>query len=555
MARVLVVDDQRLSRAALERTLGEAGQQVAAAASGEEGLRLAREWAPDVVVLDLNMPGMDGFQVVERLKRDPETAHVPVVFLTAEPPTDELVVRGLDLGAYDFLSKGGSNAELVARVAAMARIKRGYDELSALARISASLIRTVEPLELMQVFVEQAREVFRADAVLLALRRPGRRTDLTAGAGVDTGDPLCEQFTEALLAILGARSGEASLFEAEELTGPAGAWLRREGFRNLVATYVGRGARPPTVLVALSRKPGAFRTDSDPTLLRSLAQQATIALDNALLHAETRRQAAKLREQARQLERAMSERSRFFASMSHEIRTPINAVIGYNQLLEEGLFGPLEERQRQAVENVSRAAQHLLELINDILDISKIEAGKFEVARTDVDLAELLRDTATSLRLQAQEKDLEFTIEAPRRLVVRTDGARVRQILLNLLSNAVKFTDRGSVSAVLEPPDEARPASPVRICVRDTGRGIAPEHRERIFDEFEQVEGGSPRGGTGLGLSISRKLAELLGGTLRVQSEVGEGSTFILELPADLGSGVSAQPAGVTGSEGGPTSG
>jgi CheY-like chemotaxis protein len=140
---------------------------VETAESGAEGIDLATRHLPDVIVLDVHMPEMDGFEVVERLKQDPRTAPTPVIFLTADPPTDELIVRGLELGAYDFLSKGCSRAELLARVGVMARIKRGNDELSAIARISDTLIQTLDPEELSDRFVKQVRDVFRAEGVLL----------------------------------------------------------------------------------------------------------------------------------------------------------------------------------------------------------------------------------------------------------------------------------------------------------------------------------------------------------------------------------------------------
>ncbi|MFW5951887.1 MAG: sensor histidine kinase, partial [Gemmatimonadota bacterium] len=225
-------------------------------------------------------------------------------------------------------------------------------------------------------------------------------------------------------------------------------------------------------------------------------------------------------------ERAMSERSRFFASLSHELRTPINAVIGYNHLLQEQIFGDLSEKQKDALEKANRSAQHLLELVDDILDISKIEAGKVEVVTDEVDLAALARDTATSVQIQARKKGIELRVQTPAELLVETDSARVRQILLNLLSNAVKFTQEGSVTLRLLDSDGV-----VALEVEDTGPGIAPEDQERVFDEFEQAGPGSDSSGTGLGLAISRRLAELLGGDLELESEPGAGSTFTLTLP------------------------
>jgi signal transduction histidine kinase len=535
MPRVLVIDDQKIPRVSVARILDQAGYEVAGEASGAEGIERARQWCPDVIILDVQMPEMDGFAAVERLKQDPTTAAIPVIFLTATAQTDDLVVRGLDLGAHDFLSKDCSKAELLARVGVMARVKRSNDELSAIARIADTLLRTLDPVELSRLFVAQTREVFRADAALLSLPRADGRPPLRMGSGLDADEPLTDALAAALTDWLSEHQTEADVVPVEELRGPGGAAVRRHGFQSAVATVIARGNEAPALLAVLVRRASGFRRESDAPLLHLLLRQATIALDNALLHAHTREQAQKMEEQAEALERAMSERSRFFASMSHELRTPINAVIGYNQLLEEGTYGELSEQQKNAVEKVSRSAHHLLELINDVLDISKIEAGKIEIYPEETSLPTLISDTVTSLQLQAQEKNLALVVEIPEQLVIETDAARVRQILLNLLSNAVKFTDEGSVRVVCEVDGlmerNGGRTTAVEIHVIDTGQGIPPEDQDRIFEEFEQV-GSASRGGTGLGLAISQKLARLLGGELRLQSKVGVGSTFTLRLPA-----------------------
>ncbi|MEJ2502871.1 MAG: ATP-binding protein, partial [Gemmatimonadota bacterium] len=199
----------------------------------------------------------------------------------------------------------------------------------------------------------------------------------------------------------------------------------------------------------------------------------------------------------------------------------------YNHLLQEKIFGQLSDRQSEALEKANRSAQHLLELVDDILDISKIEAGKLEIFPESTDLAALIRDTATSLQLQAKEKAIDLAVDAPDRLRVETDPARVRQVVLNLLSNAVKFTDEGRVDLRVD----RDPSGMARIRVSDTGPGIAPEDQARIFEEFEQARTGGGSSGTGLGLAISRRLAELLGGRLELESEVGVGSTFTFALP------------------------
>jgi signal transduction histidine kinase len=538
MPRVLVIDDQRIPRLTVGAALEEANHEVVAEADGASGIERARSWAPDVIVLDVHMPDMDGFTVVERLKRDPETAHIPVIFLTATAPTDELVVRGLDLGAYDFLSKGCSKAELLARVGVMARIKRSNDELTAIARIADTLIRTLDPHDLTSLFVEQARDVFRADAALMVVAPTSTMPVIRAAAGLDPEDPLFDTLAAGLLQELSG-GDEAAVIRLEELTGPAGALVRRAAFQSAVAVRLEHMDRSPSLLAVLSQRPNGFRRESDAPLLQLLARQTTIALDNALLHSRTREQARTLARQAEELENAMTERSRFFASMSHELRTPINAVIGYSQLLSDGTYGEVPTRQQQVIEKVVRSARHLLELINDVLDISKIEAGKIEFYYEPTDLVRLVHDTLTSVQLQADAKSLSLEVEAPDEVTVQTDPARVRQVLLNLLSNAVKFTDEGGVTVHLEPvgasADGGGPggAGAVRVRVSDSGPGIAQEDLERIFEEFEQADSAISRGGTGLGLAISRKLAELLGGRLEVESEVGRGSTFTFTLPSE----------------------
>ncbi len=528
MPRILVIDDQNVPRIAVTSMLEDAGHEVAAAENGEEGLRLAAELMPDVIVLDVYMPGMDGFAVVERLKSDPRTEPTPVIFLTAEPPTDDLIVRGLELGAYDFLSKGCSRAELLARVGVMARIKRGNDELSAVARISDTLIHTLDPDKLSGRFVEQLREVFRASAVLLCYNRVDDNPPHVATAGLEAVEPhLIEAISRSLTQALDESGESGGEIPATYFKGPAGLLARRLRFVSVLTARLGNGGRSPTLLAIFTDRPDGFGRQSDTQLLDLLTRQAAIALDNALLHERTRSQALAMEEQAEKLETAMAERSRFFASMSHELRTPINAVIGYNQLLEMGAYGEMTPQQSTAITRVGRSAQHLLELINDVLDISKIEAGKMEVFLEPTDLGLLIRETIATIQIQAEEKGLELTVDCPKGTVIETDAARVRQILLNLLSNAVKFTDSGGIVVRLQPGETNHVVE-----VRDTGIGIPSEDFERVFEEFEQSNRGSDAAGTGLGLPISRRLAHLLGGDLSLESEIGVGSTFRLRLPA-----------------------
>lgn len=238
----------------------------------------------------------------------------------------------------------------------------------------------------------------------------------------------------------------------------------------------------------------------------------------------------KLQQRSAELENALTSRSRFYAAMSHELRTPMNAIIGYNSLLLEGIYGPLAPRQADAVAKVKRAAEHLLELVNDVLDLAKIEAGRIDLVVESVHFPEVLSDLLDTVRPIGQEFGSELILEpGGRPFTILTDPRRVRQILLNLLSNAIKFGEGNPVRVRWrELPDGG-----IQVDVSDQGKGIAPEDISRIFDEFVQLTA-QEGGGTGLGLPISRRLAHALGGRLEVRSKPGEGSTFFLTLPAAL---------------------
>ena len=218
-------------------------------------------------------------------------------------------------------------------------------------------------------------------------------------------------------------------------------------------------------------------------------------------------------------------KERFFAHLSHELRTPVNVVLGYTALLTGGDAGTLPSTAAQMVGRIAGSARHLRELVDDLLDLSRIAAGEVALATEEVSLDGLLRDTVASLEPQARAKGLSLACRTAEISRVRTDARRVRQVLLNLLSNAVKFTERGGVTVVLEPHLPGW----VAVHVVDTGLGIAAADQERVFDEFVQL--GAAHGGTGLGLAISRRLARVLGGDLTLRSAPDRGSCFTLTLP------------------------
>ncbi|MGE0403695.1 MAG: ATP-binding protein [Kofleriaceae bacterium] len=264
---------------------------------------------------------------------------------------------------------------------------------------------------------------------------------------------------------------------------------------------------------------------------------------------ERRRAEDRLRELNEMLEQRVAERTRdleaarlqaesadriksaFLATMSHELRTPLNSIIGFTGILAQQLAGPLNEEQVKQLGMVRQSARHLLDLINDVLDISKIEAGELEIHRAATDVRQIVVRVLDTLRPAARKKELELTLVAPDNILpVQTDARRVQQILLNLVNNAIKFTDRGAVSVELHIED-----AHIRIDVIDSGIGISEKDIPKLFQAFRQVHDGlvRPYDGTGLGLAICRRLVGLLRGEICVESTVGKGSTFTVRLPLD----------------------
>ena len=298
--------------------------------------------------------------------------------------------------------------------------------------------------------------------------------------------------------------------------------LGRLGYRSLLAVPLLRDERIMGGLTIYRRRTGSFSAEI-VNLLQTFATQSVLAIQNARLFRE-------IEDKSRQIEAANRHKSEFLANMSHELRTPLNAIIGFSEVLGERLFGELNEKQAEYTEDILSSGRHLLSLINEILDLSKVEAGRMELEVAAFDLPLAIDNARTFVRERATKHGITLEVDVDERLgEIVGDERKIKQILLNLLSNAVKFTPEGGRIGI-----EARQADGVvEISVSDTGVGIAPEDQPKIFEEFRQVgsDYAHKTEGTGLGLTLAKKFVELHGGKIWVESEVGKGSKFTFTLP------------------------
>ena len=432
--------------------------------------------------------------------------------------------------------------------------RRRAERLTAMAAVARSLTSSLEQQAVFECIVRAAVDLLGGDMAHLWVHDAARGLlAVVAGAGAqDFPLPPRDTFApgEGLVGTVFAERAPRVVTDPER--DPVFAqrvWAASAGVQAAAAVPVLMGERALGVLSVVFRKPPHLGAE-ELSLLTSFADQAAVAMENARLYQHLKDYSAGLEEKVRErtaaleaanleLTEANRHKSAFLANMSHELRTPLNSIIGFSEVLEDGTFGPLTERQRLYVQNILSSGEHLLSLITDILDLSKIEAGKMDLRLSRFPLGEGLAEAVEVIRGQAMGKSITLTLEADATLPILTaDPGKFRQISLNLLSNAVKFTpDGGRVSvtaraASLEGPRGPVPA--VEVAVADTGIGIEAADQERIFREFEQVDGSYARkyAGTGLGLALTRKLVELHGGTIRVESAgAGRGSTFRMRLP------------------------
>jgi signal transduction histidine kinase len=474
-----------------------------------------------------------------------------------------LAARGLRLG---WLVLGVALLGLAAGAAAILKERRRWEgdrwaavsrallrdrELTWFQNVAATMVSGDSLDHVLQVVADAAADLLASESAAIGfVVEEGRFVRVTAGTGpiVITRDRLVPVDHSLLGWVV---THETALTSPDMAADPRNFAIPDLPLRTVACVPLRSSGFVIGVLAAFNRKDGRPFSDADVHLLQTLGDQVVVGLDRAHVLEESRRKEEVLAAKNRELQRATELKSQFLANMSHELRTPLNAINGFSDLMLTEELGPVNEAQREFLDSILRNGMHLLGLINSVLDLSKIEAGRMALSLATADLRELIlgavTDTASLRTAKRQECKLEIGTEP---LTLLADGTRIRQVLYNLLSNASKFTPEGgqvTVSAILTRAPLPLPAERVGeqsrlvardavwISVRDSGIGVKQEDMPKLFQEFSQVDSSASRQqqGTGLGLALSRKFVEMHGGTIGCESVYGTGAAFWFILPCE----------------------
>ena len=405
---------------------------------------------------------------------------------------------------------------------------RSVGELQALGEVSQAVNSTLDLETVLSTIVAKAVQLSGTEAgAIYGYDEQAREFCLRATYGMD--QVLIEVLTQrhidlddpTVASIFAQREPTQVADLREEFASELNEIVLRAGYRARMVAPLLRGEDIVGMLVVRRRTPGEFAKNTID-LIKTFAAQSALAIQNARLFHE-------IGDKSRQLEEASQHKSQFLANMSHELRTPLNAILGYTELMADGAYGEPSEKMVGILKRLEANGKHLLGLINDVLDLSKIEAGQLVLELSDYSVQDIAQTVRSTLEPLATDKKLAFKVEMPSELPAgRGDGRRLTQVLINLVGNAIKFTDAGEVAIKAEANNGS-----FHVSVRDTGPGISAADQAKLFQEFQQADNAitKKKGGTGLGLAISKRIIEMHGGKIWVESQPGQGSTFAFSLP------------------------
>lgn len=407
-------------------------------------------------------------------------------------------------------------------------LAQSVEELKALGEVSQAVNSTLDLKTVLKSIVRHAVQLSKTDAGTIYEFDEAEGVfvpSINYGTHSDLIEALCESKLrvgdQTVIGQAAVKRTPAQIPDLVDVPDYPLSYVQQAGYRALLALPLLREDRLIGGLVVRRKAAGEF---SAPVLdlLQRFASQSVLAIHNARLFHE-------IEEKGRELESANQHKSEFLANMSHELRTPLNAILGYTELILDDIYGAVPEKIQEVLARLEKNGRHLLNLINDVLDLSKIEAGRLSLSLNEYSMEEVLKMVSNSVEALLAEKDLELKVEVPKDLVIgKGDEQRIAQVMLNLVGNAIKFTDEGEVKVEVNVANET-----FLVSVHDTGPGITEADQQKIFDEFRQADGSSTRkkGGTGLGLSISKKIINMHGGRIWVESTLGRGSIFHFTLP------------------------
>jgi signal transduction histidine kinase len=409
-------------------------------------------------------------------------------------------------------------------------LAQSVGELRALGEVSQAVNSTIDLETVLNTIVTKAAQLAGTEAGAIYVYDEAQnefRLRATYGMSEELITAMQDQhasISEAVSDLTAAREPNQVADLLDQPSAPVNAIMIKAGYRARLLVPLLAPDGPVGALVVRRREPGEFPKNT-VDLLQTFAAQSALAIQNARLFSE-------IGQKSQQLEVASQHKSQFLANMSHELRTPLNAVLGYTELILDSIYGEVPEKARTTLERIQSNGRHLLGLINDVLDLSKIEAGQLTLSLADYSIKGVVHNVHGAVESLATSKNLALKVELPKDLPpAHGDERRLTQVLLNLVGNAIKFTDTGEVAIRTSIANGS-----FTVAVHDTGPGIAERDQGKIFEEFQQADSSitKQKGGTGLGLAIAKRIIEMHGGRLWVQSELGHGSTFAFTVPVNV---------------------
>ncbi len=582
---ILIVEDLLENILQLTQMLTLNGFKIRTAKTGREAIASVNSELPDLILLDIILPDIDGYKVCTTLKANKKTSAVPVIFVSALNESADKI-RGFAAGGVDFITKPFIFNEFLFRLRTHIEISHLRSQMERQAielqlkntllqgevaerklaneklvesftKLKESKTAALNLLEDLKMGIEQRKQ---SEKKLIESEERYKRitdglTDYLYTVIVKDGKAIKTIHNEACLAVTGYTSKE---FEAkpylwinmvvpEEKEFVAGRFLKILEGKELIP-----------IEHRIIRKDGKIRWISDTSISKFNSNSELISYDGVIKDITERKQAEeelkklnagleqRVRERTLEMEAALGSadmanhaKSDFLANMSHELRNPLNSIIGFIEVLQDSFYGGLNEKQREYLVFMEKSSRHLLALINDILDLSKVESGKIELELSEFSIKEVIEGSLVMIKEMALQQGISLlvTIDANADIKLTADERKIKQILFNLLSNAVKFTSSGGrvdvTAARRKNPAENGEPDEIMVCVKDTGYGIKPENMKLLFSRFSQLESpyNKKHEGTGLGLALSKNLVELHNGRIWVESEPGKGSSFIFTIP------------------------